>query len=149
MAEFTEVLNSWAEIFMRRSMHDFMRFGRGAGLSLTQISVLFHLRYGNRCGVSEIGERLGVSNAAASQLVDRLEHMGLLERLEDPDDRRLRHLSLTPKGTALVAESVLARGRWMERLTSNLSAEQQQAIAAALLTLTQAVVRLENESKPA
>ena len=56
-----------------------------------------------------IAEHLGVSNAAASQMVDRLVGMGLLERSEDPDDRRAKALALTEKGKALVLDSIEAK----------------------------------------
>ena len=148
MTNFSDVLRTWAEVFMRRSMHDFMRFSRHAGLSMSQINVLFHLQYGKQCGVSDIGERLGVSNAAASQLVDRLVNLNLLERQEDPDDRRAKHLTLTARGESLVLESIEARSRWMEKLATVLTPHQQQAIVSALTTLTEAALSLKTESKP-
>ena len=143
MTALTAVLRTWSEVFMRRSMHDFMQFSRQFGLSMTQINVLFHLHYGGQCGVSDLGEHLGVSSAAASQMVDRLVGMGLLQRSEDPDDRRVKHLALTAKGEALVLESIEARRRWMEGLTTALTIQQQEAIIAALTTLTQAAKKLE------
>jgi DNA-binding MarR family transcriptional regulator len=144
MTTLTTVLRSWSEVFMRRSMHDFMRFSRQSGLSMTQISVLFRLHYGGSCGVSDLGEHLGVSNAAASQMVDRLVGMELLKRSEDPADRRVKTLALTPKGEALVLDSIEARRRWMEDLTTALAPDQEQQIAAALTTLTQAALKLED-----
>jgi len=80
MTALTSVLRTWSEVFMRRSMHDFRSFSRRSGLSMSQISVLFRLHYGGQCSVSDLGDHLGVSNAASSQLVDRLVGMGLLMR---------------------------------------------------------------------
>jgi len=145
MTTLTSVLRSWSEVFMRRSMHDFMRFSRQSGLSMTQISVLFRLHYGGSCGVSDLGEHLGVSNAAASQMVDRLVGMDLLKRSEDPADRRVKTLALTPKGAALVLDSIEARRRWMEDLTTAFTVEQQEEIITALTMLTQAAQKLESD----
>ncbi|MDD2694691.1 MAG: winged helix DNA-binding protein [Anaerolineales bacterium] len=58
---------------------------------------------------SDIGNYLGVTNAAASQLIDRLVGMGLLEHAERPADRRVREVRLTPRGQALMEEDVHAR----------------------------------------
>ncbi len=58
------------------------------------------LKHGGKSGVSEIGGQMGVTNAAASQAVDRLVHLGLIERTEDPDDRRAKRLTLTQAGQA-------------------------------------------------
>ena len=64
------------------------------------------LYHGKLCGVSDIGGHLGITNAAASMMVDRLVQMGLLERNEDRQDRRLRHLKLTEQGQALVERGI-------------------------------------------
>ena len=148
MTTLTSVLRTWSEVFMRRSMHEFMSFSRRSGLSMSQINVLFRLHYHGQCGVSDLGEHLGVSNAAASQMVDRLVGMELLQRSEDPNDRRVKHLALTPKGETLVLESIEARLRWMEELTTTLTLEQQEAINAALTTLTQTALNLERNYIP-
>ena len=48
-----------------------------------------------------LASRLGIDKMSASQLADRLEQRGLIERRADPADRRARLLHLTRKGTAL------------------------------------------------
>ncbi len=140
---FTSVLGEWAEVFMRRSMHDFMEFTKGSGLSMTQLSTLLRLYYRGGCGVSEIGDHLGVTHAAASQLVERLVQQKLLERAEHPDDRRVRMIALTYQGRQLVEESIEARRLWMEQLTTALTPDEQASIGAALISLTQAAQALE------
>lgn len=123
---------------MRRSMHDFMAFTRGKGLSMPQFGVLMRLYHVQSCDVSGLGEHLGVSNAAASQMIDRLVQQGLLARGEQAADRRVRTITLTEAGRALVEESIAARQRWLEQLTTALTPAEQAEIAAALLTLTRA-----------
>jgi DNA-binding MarR family transcriptional regulator len=148
--EFTLVLRDWSETFMRRSMHDFIQFSKDSGISMTQMSALFHLHHGSKCGVSDIGELLGVTNAAASQMIDRLVQNGLIERTEDPDDRRAKQLRLTERGRSIVRESIEVRRRWMERLTDALSIEEQSSIINALTILTNAALDLDpgnNQSK--
>ncbi len=134
--EFSQVLHDWSETFMRRSMHDFIKFSKDSGLSMPQMSALFHLYHGSQCGVSNIGELLGVTNAAASQLIDRLVLNDLIIRSEDPNDRRVKQLRLTEKGRALVRESIEIRRRWLEKLTDALSVEEQKSIITALTILT-------------
>jgi DNA-binding MarR family transcriptional regulator len=141
--EFAQVLRKWSETFMRHRIHDLIRFSKGTGLSMAQMSALFHLHRGNECGVSNIGEHLGVTNAAASQMIDRLVQNGLVERTEDPTDRRVKQLKLTDKGTALIQEGVEFRHRWIEDLSNALTKEEQEAIIAALNTLTNTAKELE------
>lgn len=141
--EFTLVLRDWSETFMRRSMHDFIQFSKESGLSMAQMSTLFHLHHCSKCGVSDVGELLGVTNAAASQMIDRLVQNGLIERTEDPIDRRAKQLRLTEHGHSIVRESIEVRRRWMEKLTDALSVEEQQSIIVALTNLTDAARNLE------
>jgi DNA-binding MarR family transcriptional regulator len=134
--EFSQVLHDWAETFMRQSMHDFIHFSKESGLSMQQIRTLFHLRHDGRCGVSEVGDLLGVTNPAASQMIDRLVLSGFIKRTEDPFDRRAKQLKLTEKGRTIVDESIEIRRRWMEKLTDALTLEEQKSIIAALVILT-------------
>jgi DNA-binding MarR family transcriptional regulator len=141
--QFSQVLRDWAEVFMRRSMRDFVLFTRNSGISMSQFSTLMRLFHQGGCGVSDIGEQLGITNAAASQLIDKLVQQGLVERSEDHRDRRAKHLVLTENGRTLVMESIEARRHWMEELTSALTPDDQHAITRALVILTEAALGLE------
>ncbi|HLE51153.1 MAG TPA: MarR family transcriptional regulator [Anaerolineales bacterium] len=145
--QFTQVLHNWAEIFMRRSMRDFIQSSKDSGLSVTQLSTLFRLHHKGFCGVSEVGDHLGITHAAASQMVERLVQLRLLERAEDPRDRRVKHLTLTVKGQELVQESIQARRRWMEELTNALTPQEHGLIIDALTILTAAARQLETSKK--
>jgi DNA-binding MarR family transcriptional regulator len=136
--ELTQVIHEWSEVFMHRSGRDFKRFMDETDLSFSQISVLMRLKHGGNSGVSEIGDQLGVTNAAASQAVDRLVHMGLIERSEDPEDRRAKRLALTPKGNTLIEKGTEIRSKWVEGLTDALTPEQQSMTIYALTLLTEA-----------
>ena len=135
---FTEVIREWSEVFMQRSMHDFRKFMEETGLSFSQITILMSLLHGGSTGVSEIGEQLGVTNPAASQAVERLVQLDLIERREDPDDRRAKQLTLTPKGRTLIEQGIEIRSKWVEGLTDALTPEQQSMIISALTLLTAA-----------
>ncbi|MBM4424456.1 MAG: MarR family transcriptional regulator [Chloroflexi bacterium] len=145
--KFADALREWVEVFMRRSMRETVQFWKDAGLSMPQISAMMRLHHHGACGVSEVGAHLGVTNAAASQMVDRLVQLGYLERAEDPNDRRAKQLTLTAKGRALVQKSIEARRRWLDELGAVLTAEQQTEIADALGSLTAAARDLD-KAKP-
>ena len=135
---FTDVIREWSEVFMQRSMHDFRKFMEETGLSFSQINILMRLLHGGNTGVSEVGSQLGVTNAAASQAVDRLVQLGLIERTEDPEDRRAKKLALTPKGRTLIEKGIEVRSRWVEGITDALTPEQQGMIISELTLLTTA-----------
>lgn len=142
--QFAQVLREWADVFMSRSMRETIQFWKDLGLSMPQISTMMRLNYQGPCGVSDVGSHLGVTNAAASQMVEKLVQQGLLERAEDPNDRRARQLTLTPRGRALIEKGLEARRRWLEELGQWLTSEQQKAVIVALPYLTEAVRRLDS-----
>jgi len=43
---------------------------------MPQFSVMMQLHYRGNCAIGDISERFDITNAAASQLVDKLAHVG-------------------------------------------------------------------------
>jgi len=89
--EISQALRIWAEVFTRQSMKGLLAYVRNLDLSMTQVNVLLHLFYKDNCSVSDLAGKLGFSNAAASQLVKRLEQGNLIQRHEGKTDRRICH----------------------------------------------------------
>jgi DNA-binding MarR family transcriptional regulator len=145
-ASLPTVLRTWVEVYMHRSFRDFRRFMNAAGLSASQVGTLMRLHYTGTCGVSDIGQHLGISVAAASQLVDRLVGQGYLQRTEDQADRRFKQVSLTHHGNALIENGIKQRQIWMEQITNSLSPQDQTTICNALTLLTQAALSLDSDS---
>lgn len=141
--EFNFILLEWIKVFMRRTGQDFKSFMDDSGLSFSQLNTLMRLHFTGEADVTSIASQLGVSNAAASQLVDRLVQMGLIQRTEDTQDRRIKRLALTPAGHDLAEKLVSLRRRWMEKFTSTLTPQQRDNISIALQTMTDAARTLE------
>ena len=136
--QLASVIRRWSEVFMQRSMADFKRFMNETGFSFAQINVLMSLYHKEHCSVSDVGSQLGISNAAASQLVHGLVRQGYIERSEDPHDRRAKRLKLSPQGRALIEKGIAMRSRWLQELAEALTPEQTRHIIEALKLLTQA-----------
>ena len=58
--------------------------------------------------IGEVGELLGVTKQAAAKVVASLVDEGLVERREDPGDRRAAVLGLTPDGRRFLADAEAA-----------------------------------------
>lgn len=130
---------------MRRTMGDFSEFMRNWELSMPQVSTMFRLYYRGSCAVSDIAQQLDVSNAAASQMVDRLEQKRLVDRVLHEADRRVRLVQLTEQGKTLLEEGLQARLNWISDLTRMLSPDQQETIIVALAALTDAARQMEQD----
>ncbi|MBB4135099.1 MarR family winged helix-turn-helix transcriptional regulator [Gordonia humi] len=72
-------------------------------LTLSQLRMLFVLHRENESvPVNTLADAVGLSLAAAGRGVDRLVGLEFVDRREDPDDRRVKRLSLTDEGRALL-----------------------------------------------
>jgi DNA-binding MarR family transcriptional regulator len=140
---FITTLHEWIGIFMRRSMRNFLLYSKEKGFSMSQIGALFHLHRMGACGVSDIGDDLGVTNAAASQMLERLVQQQMITRSEDPNDRRFKQIVLTDKGRQVLQESIHARQGWLEDLARALSPGEQEQVVAALHILIEKASQLE------
>lgn len=143
--EFNKVLKEWSERFISRSMRDYMHFVKASGLSLSHFSILMHLYYRGANDISEMGEHLDITVPAASQLIKRLVDEQLVDRAESSQDRRVRQLTLTAKGRALIEKTIEARNHWIERLHLTLSKQQLEAISASLKELITAEHNLDRQ----
>ncbi len=141
----SQALRGWIDVFMHRSMRGWTQFAKSTGLSMPQFSILMQLHHKDRCGISDISERFDISNAAASQLAEKLVQGEYIERAEDPNDRRVKILQLTPKGRDLIEAGFDERYRWMDELGKALSAEEKHKVAEALTILTEAAKKLEEK----
>lgn len=131
----TEIIRQGIDQVAHRSFHEHIRFVKASGLSMPQFNILMQLHYQRACGVSDISTRMDITSAAASQLVEKLVQAGLLERAEDPHDRRVRQLRLTVGGQELVEAALAARYRWVDELIETLEPAEREKMAAAMQIL--------------
>lgn len=143
--QFSQAIRSWMDVFMHRSMRGWGLFAKSTGLSMPQFSVIMQLHHRGNCAIGAISERFDISNAAASQLVDKLVQGGFIKREEDPQDRRAKMLNLTDKGRKLIQRGIEERYRWMNDLSGKLSAEEREKVTEALNIMTQAAKEMEAE----
>jgi DNA-binding MarR family transcriptional regulator len=116
-----------------------LRMIEGCGLGMSQCKVLLEL--GGLGGaaetwqVSDLAELFGMSVASMSRAVDALVKAELATRVEDPEDRRVRLVRITPKGKELVAELVTVRLAGVSAFAATLTAAQRRKLDAAVEAL--------------
>lgn len=67
-----------------------------------------------------------------TRIVSKLEEMGLVLRLADPDDGRVIRVDLTPDGRCQLEESRVRRDRWLRDRLDELDDDDVEAIVAAI-----------------
>ena len=145
--QFSQSLRGWMDTFIHRSMHDSARFVKASGFSMPQFFLLMQVHRHEHCGISDLSDHLEITNAATSQLVEKLVQARLLERAEDPHDRRAKQVSLTLVGEEIIKKAIAERSRWVDDLATVLNAEERQKVSEALEILTEAAQRMEVAEK--
>jgi DNA-binding MarR family transcriptional regulator len=127
----TEVLSALRRL-IRATDLDSKRLARQTNLSTSQLLVLELLAEGPAQTVGGIADRVGLAQATATSLVDRLEERGLVSRQRSESDRRQVKVLLTAKGRSLQAEAPKAL---QTRFLANFSALQEWEKLAILSSL--------------
>jgi len=108
-----------------------------AGSTAGEIRVLFCIHRGlqlqpSEMKVSGISKLLNVTAPSITQAIKGLEAKGLVERADDPTDRRSAHITLTPKGEQVVQQAIDHFVALIHGLVEHLGAEQSAQLADLL-----------------
>jgi DNA-binding MarR family transcriptional regulator len=104
-------------------------------LTLQQLRVFAFILTRGQTPISKVADALGIRPNVATGIVQRLVDRELIERREDPRDRRIRLVTVTSRGLALVdelSEIVLAKGRELLDRLSDEQLRQLRDIFAAM-----------------
>ena len=109
-----------------------------ADLPLEQYDVLYQLRTvaDGWLRMSDLAERLLVSRSSCTRIVDALVRQELVQRRDDPEDRRAVRVELTTEGRRVQRRAGRIHVAGIEaNLTSRLSSAELEALATALSRL--------------
>lgn len=110
------------------------RYRAEFGLTIPEWRVLAHLAQSDQVSVREIQARVDMDKSKVSRAAARLEAAGLIEKRENPEDRRLLDMRLTTKGRDLIARIVPIADAYQAEVLVKLAAEAP-AFRVALLRL--------------
>ncbi|MDT5030836.1 MAG: hypothetical protein QOC94_1007 [Actinoplanes sp.] len=100
-------------------------------LTMSQLKVMIVLgRLGATSG-QNLARRTGFSLATLTGVIDRLAAQNLVSRREDPNDRRVRRLELTPAGTDLIDRLIAAGEEQQHRILDRLDDASLDLVAHA------------------
>jgi len=142
MEQTKRLLNSYLRVTQRMS-RQLREYFDQKELTLPQMLVLTVLSEEGTMPISRLARYVGSANSTVSGIVDRLEKMKLVERIRSEDDRRVIYVGLTEtyrtarkKGEATVSDH-------LAKQLKQLSAQELDAIRAAMEMLDAALARLE------
>tara|TARA_R110002020_G_scaffold247712_2_gene461670 strand:+ start:523 stop:1020 length:498 start_codon:yes stop_codon:yes gene_type:complete len=96
------------------------------GVTAAEARVLAHMA---RCGASRqnaLADRLGMAPMSLTGFLDRLERSGLVQRGEDPQDRRAKIVTLTQKAIGILPHIGSAGQRASDKAFVGMAADERE-----------------------
>jgi MarR family 2-MHQ and catechol resistance regulon transcriptional repressor len=107
----------------------------GTGLCASDFGVLETLLHKGPLPVNVLGRKLLLTTGSITTAVDRLAKRGLVARKDDPEDRRVRLVTLTPKGRQLIKPAFTRHEADLEEVVSVLTRAERATLVALLRKL--------------
>jgi DNA-binding MarR family transcriptional regulator len=111
-------------------------------LTMQQFKVVMILSLQDSASGQELSQHLGVGLGTVTGIVDRLVARRLVTRREDPDDRRIRRIILTPAGRKLADEVVHAGLSRFRSVLELLDTDTLRAFETVMRRFADAATRL-------
>ena len=105
------------------------------GITARQATLLWLVKQSPGLSLAELAAEEGISPPALSGHVDRLERVGLIERVRSSEDRRRVGLRLTDEGARLLKRVRARRTTWLTDRLGALEPAELEAIARAIPAL--------------
>jgi DNA-binding MarR family transcriptional regulator len=113
------------------------------GTTLPRFDLMAQLeRHGEGLKMNELSRRLMVTGGNVTAIVDQLEGESLVERLDEPADRRAFRIRLTRSGEKAFADMARAHEGWVVELLSGLTRREHEELLRLLAKLKQHAVEV-------
>src|SRR6201998_2102941 len=116
------------------------------GIDDTDFRILEVLLNKGPLPVNTIGPKVNLTPGSISTAVDRLVDRDLVSRVESPEDRRVRVVSLTPKGKELIAPIFRKHAAEIRKVFADASPKELHALETTLKKIGKRAESLATES---
>lgn len=117
------------------------------GLTGPQLAVLKMLEPVGKLSLSELSWRIRAKNSTVTGIIDRMAREGWVERQRSEEDRRVVHITLTPRGRELANEVPVEPVHIFRQVLAELSAEDAKHLERILSGLAHRVRELVEEAR--
>lgn len=129
---------------LRRSVFD--EFMKPMAMTRSQWWILAHLSRHDGMIQSDLANVLDIGKAALGGLIDRLEASKFIERRADDNDRRVKRIYLTSKGTQIITEMRTRSHQMSERILDGLDTASRHALVDMLTLVKKNLLSIKGDS---
>ncbi len=109
-----------------------LRFWDKRGLTMAQLRLMYIVLIDGEQAVGELAEKMSVRPPTVTGLTDRLIRQALIERLNDPADRRVVRVALTKEGRRVLGEIEAASRAYLDAIFSRMGDERVEELVGLL-----------------
>jgi len=115
---------------------------RELGFAVGQLPVLVSLKIRKALSQAELARIAQVEQPSMAQLLTRMERDGLVERVDDPADKRSRLISLTPLAAKRLPKAKALMDAHTQEALAGFSQAEVEQLAAMLLRVNENIERM-------
>lgn len=131
VAEIEELLRGVSTILKKRGRDILSNFE----ITPPQLEALLVLRDFGELTMGELCHKMFLACSTATDLIDRMERNGLIERVRDTADRRVIRLKVLPKGATIVEDVLETRRNYVASILSDIDAADRERMVHSLKQL--------------
>jgi len=118
LADCEDVLVALRRVIRATDLHS-KQLSKHTGLTTPQLLIMRTIQAVGEVSIGSVAERVSLSQATVTTILDRLEQRGLVYRVRSATDKRKVHAHLTEEGLALIDRApALLQERFIQRFQS-------------------------------
>lgn len=128
VAEVERLLREVALIMRQRGRQHLSGFD----LTPPQFDALVELVRGGEMTMGELCNRLSLASSTVTDLIDRMERSGFVQRVRDTNDRRVVRLQVLERGSEIIQGVLRTRAAYLGSVLSQMPQDAQGRVAEAI-----------------
>jgi MarR family transcriptional regulator, organic hydroperoxide resistance regulator len=137
VAEIEELLRNVGTILKKRGRDILSNFD----ITPPQLDALLVLREYGELTMGELCQKMYLACSTATDLIDRMERNGLIERARDTADRRVIRLKVLPKGSSVIDEVLEARRTYLAAILAEIDVADKERLIQSVEQLNYLMTR--------
>lgn len=137
VAEIEELLRNVSTILKKRGRDILSNFD----ITPPQLDALLVLREYGELTMGELCQKMFLACSTATDLIDRMERNGLIERVRDTADRRVIRLKVLQKGSSVIDEVLEARRTHLATILAEIDVADKERLIQSLEQLNYLMTR--------
>ncbi|AWZ47538.1 MarR family winged helix-turn-helix transcriptional regulator [Hathewaya limosa] len=105
------------------------------GLTVPQITVIKLIAHHKELTVTELSERMSVTKATMSGILDRLENMDIIERVRSEEDKRMVYVKFSAEGFKMALQIKEIMNNCFKNIFKGIEEERLEGIEKQLISL--------------